>query len=1047
MLVCHLLAILMSDLTGVRPISTYGGRGCAKPGLVKWQHAIIYTGRNAPLSTEEMPADGEYGMMASIQVRARSSGERMYPSARINFAKLYTVEHNIKVYDFGDVRERDISRLIAQWDYVMSANLAGITPRDPTEGDIAEHGVLGQFAGVGSKTSDDSASPMKPPRKDVKMDQENEVLSELADISPKLSGDPALSLEASGEREHPIQVMEMVSRGTQTILEPNNPGVSSPAESYDTSAHQSVPKTSSTSPQPSLSGPPPAAKQSSKGPLSLASKVLMSQFHDSGVDMQSVRSRNSGEPGHVLSEPDYDQRIAQTPDLFSVAEEDVPHTSLSDDEDDENSTDITEPDSSSESDATGLGVDGHSESSSPLPPDLNLDERLTMPLEWLTHFQEMEDSITETFADSILIISSSSTAPLKQKDCIQVLRASYTAIENMEKFNYCSGSFNALIVSSRRDCVASLCSFKKACVKEMEDLVESEDFGGIISLLHGWGLRQTCQALENATPGMRVLAAATTAARLLALAIVSYSGAHLQDLSVAADDSDLLVSADLVLRRRSMQCLDAYLHGRQAWVFEEVDPLSNSRNHASLYLSCTIPELNSIWGPVWMTARGQRPRTGSQADEAFEILYYNLGLGFIVPWKVGPIDPEVVENEVMSHYTTDESDLFHGLSSFPADFSASSTKLLIGARPKLVKNDACSLSIDECHQTLWENKCLTHPGSSRRFKERDSQTFTMAVNPPFATVGYQEQYKIREGASFRESLVAAWMNSPEDRNPAIVLHKIGVEVSGCTENARRRTLAYILASETMRTYLGGFALDWSDECKKKYFEAMGSHQGYDFERLYHQRREWRESFGQAVALCLKVLLKTGPVGSEQLSALWCPNPRETWLASLTGRSRWVGILADSADSCAVIILARDCLVFEKSGQNWSAWCKNAAPEEGITQGERVYPVYPSVLETAIRVNGSCAPENLRLSETRWDVKRLAPPDCFELGDSGILKVVRLFHHRRGVMMRWANHGVYDNLSGQFRERLLRQKVLRHSEEVKFCRLKTDPIRVHVTARY
>jgi hypothetical protein len=111
------------------PISTYGGRGCRKPGLAKWQHCIIYTGKDepGPLSIE-IPVKGELPMLSSIQVRPKYQRDKLFPETRINFGKMYTVEHNVKVYDFGDVRKSYISTLVKQWRWVFDTILQGNAP-------------------------------------------------------------------------------------------------------------------------------------------------------------------------------------------------------------------------------------------------------------------------------------------------------------------------------------------------------------------------------------------------------------------------------------------------------------------------------------------------------------------------------------------------------------------------------------------------------------------------------------------------------------------------------------------------------------------------------------------------------------------------------------------------------------------------------------------------------------------------------------------------------------------------------------------------------
>jgi hypothetical protein len=122
-----------------RPISTYGGRGCGKSGLTKGHHCIIYTGRDEPkMLKDEKPAKGEPGMMSSIRVHARDRKEKMFDESRVNFGKMYTVEHNVKVYDFGDVHKSSLSTLEKQWKSVINSETSKL-PRVEEEriGEIA----------------------------------------------------------------------------------------------------------------------------------------------------------------------------------------------------------------------------------------------------------------------------------------------------------------------------------------------------------------------------------------------------------------------------------------------------------------------------------------------------------------------------------------------------------------------------------------------------------------------------------------------------------------------------------------------------------------------------------------------------------------------------------------------------------------------------------------------------------------------------------------------------------------------------------------------
>lgn len=57
-------------------------------------------------------------MLSPIQVLPNSARDVLHLMSRINYGKTYTVEHNVKVFDFGSVAEDDIRTLTSQWRWV-----------------------------------------------------------------------------------------------------------------------------------------------------------------------------------------------------------------------------------------------------------------------------------------------------------------------------------------------------------------------------------------------------------------------------------------------------------------------------------------------------------------------------------------------------------------------------------------------------------------------------------------------------------------------------------------------------------------------------------------------------------------------------------------------------------------------------------------------------------------------------------------------------------------------------------------------------------------
>jgi len=73
--------------------------------------------------------------LGPIRVRGNTHNDRLDARSRINFGKMYTIEHNCKVYDFGNVHEDYLSLLIRNWHYVLKRDITGMEEDDKDEYD------------------------------------------------------------------------------------------------------------------------------------------------------------------------------------------------------------------------------------------------------------------------------------------------------------------------------------------------------------------------------------------------------------------------------------------------------------------------------------------------------------------------------------------------------------------------------------------------------------------------------------------------------------------------------------------------------------------------------------------------------------------------------------------------------------------------------------------------------------------------------------------------------------------------------------------------
>jgi hypothetical protein len=119
-----------------RPILTYGGQGTLKHGVHAEDHALIYTldpgqKKPPPLLPYESPLSKR-----SIRVEPISQAHKLDPASRLNYAKLYTVEHNVKVFFVGRLAKHYEQHVVNDYNETHRPLPDRPWSVEPTEGDL-----------------------------------------------------------------------------------------------------------------------------------------------------------------------------------------------------------------------------------------------------------------------------------------------------------------------------------------------------------------------------------------------------------------------------------------------------------------------------------------------------------------------------------------------------------------------------------------------------------------------------------------------------------------------------------------------------------------------------------------------------------------------------------------------------------------------------------------------------------------------------------------------------------------------------------------------
>lgn len=91
----------------VSRISTHNGHGTVGKLMLQREHSIIYTGEEAP---KKFPEEKKLNK-DPIRVIPVNSSEALESASRVNYAKPYPIEHNVKVCEVGMVARTDIRKI------------------------------------------------------------------------------------------------------------------------------------------------------------------------------------------------------------------------------------------------------------------------------------------------------------------------------------------------------------------------------------------------------------------------------------------------------------------------------------------------------------------------------------------------------------------------------------------------------------------------------------------------------------------------------------------------------------------------------------------------------------------------------------------------------------------------------------------------------------------------------------------------------------------------------------------------------------------------
>lgn len=640
------------------------------------------------------------------------------------------------------------------------------------------------------------------------------------------------------------------------------------------------------------------------------------------------------------------------------------------------------------------------------PGDLQGDLHITNPSQWLRKLSSLESHVIESSRTYTSMPQFDGVMPVGQ--CLPMLREALSNHSFLMDHGYCADSLNFVTTSAERPEVAYLQRISRTDMQAIEEHLIAGDVEFCTRALEAWHFGRTITTLRTFA-ALRTIPAhndslealANIFSRLFALAVISFSGAHMErfdQVFLNLEQPTLTIFSTIQLRLRSLKCLDEYLGHHKVWVFEDGMDVSSPAD-GPLYLSATMSEFDSIWGPVWADLNTQnRPRTLDDLDSN-PVLRYRIGTGSIIPCQWTAAHPELREGEVLAHFTWKSSDI---TSAGPFPPGSSPRRLLIGA--KLEVRRRCLLNDEAWLVDMRANGLMSRPDTDRLRRVLDAQVVAVQLSAYGIGITGQEQYKWRQ-SPLKERILALWINDPSQRDPQLMSRRVAVKISACSGNAKRVRLCRALGSQTMRRYLSSIRY-WDGKTpglEEQYFGALNSRYVRTFERLWTDHPNHRTDLGFAVAHSLAALSKTGTHHEfYSLDAFWTTDSEnDPWMMSVPHRySRWNRLLSDTSVSATFAVVTNECLVMRQV--------------EGFGCRRQRHHESKSLLETSMLIN----PEALKSKHRNLPVisEMMKAVKNFDLGESGRLQFSGLIP-QGGFLMEWKPREILQGVRDEVKENI------------------------------
>jgi len=661
------------------------------------------------------------------------------------------------------------------------------------------------------------------------------------------------------------------------------------------------------------------------------------------------------------------------------------------------------------------------------------DEAAHRPARWLKMLEKLEAQVLSRSAPAEETLSKSIPPGHTFQQLVRSLRVLRHAADNlqhMQAAHFCEGSFNILVAERARPQVARLVGID---ITEVNGLVSRATrfigSDGLVSRRHAAELLRECTGFlasvglgfagfeewrepqnqlwtesrhvaearprdeedEEDETQASLAYAFRTVAYVVDIGVCSFSGAHLEPFDEVYFPHRANVytiscgaTGSVIFSRRHFRCLEGFFNSHPAWVFAAHEPsrATNLDLGRELYLHTTLEQLANVWGPLWRVESRRRDGTSRFA----------LTSGFIVASVPGDLHPRLLAHEFLCHWTKDVEAAGEA-PGFPRYINV--RYLLIGAAAGLDENRHCPTNPDEVSNKFRSRQCLQILSTRHGKWYWDSYNLAITITPPSSPVSFGGSLAVkrREGVTARD-VILSLVGAHPLRSLGPLNEFYGVEISGCTGNARRRRLRDVLTTKTIRALVQRRCISRIDD--RTWHEYATILARPDYRTRDPIRMQLFERFLRISIITLKDM-KIPSASSDHVTALYACERGGYAIQLPTTRCDWLRLFSDNLESFTAPVIEANCLECERGPR---LFCHH--------RGRRLHgnPT-TSVLESAVTLSDVAPlPRGLeRFPETGItdEMTRNVPAgETIDLGARGKLRVLACVrvHGGNALVVEW-----------------------------------------------